>query len=762
MDSPYRRRKILLILVILQCIAALGFAVLPVRKPKDSFSVGLQKPVGTPLVELKSSNPKDIRYGYAGNLALYPGDYVMTVKYSCTSFGNSVSILSETLDSEGVGRSRWTYLDPQTDTAQIGFSIPHTIRDIQLAVDCKDTEGLRVESLLVERADSTPPANVQRAARVASWFFLCILMDIFIWLCLKNPEKFKIYALLLGVSAVMMIPMLQAAEYLPFGDDLYFHINRIFGIRDGLSRGVPWVKIQQNWYNGYGYAVGVYYGDALLYIPAVLNLAGIHIHACYKLFIFLMHLLTVSSAYYCFSRMYGERVGVCSSLIYSFLLFRWVDLYHRAAIGEFCAIAFLPFLLYAIYLLWKDNYRKSAIMFVIGFTGVLRTHVLSCELSILMVFLLLVLSPKKTFVKRRILSLVVSAFWVLIANLSYIVPFLDVALSRSLNVMKSTSDKKDGFLNQITSQKLSLLILLSFIPVLIALLSAMVHLYKSRLLSAKTDSEEKAKDAPKDKAKEEGRGASAFPMAATSVLAVLFLFASSSIFPWNIVVNIPVVGSLFVSLQFPWRFLTLAGILAAVLACEVLSKVDSTEQKGQMVWIFVVLFMMLPGLFYAATGYTSRLLTSFSPEAGALASRWNSQHEYLIEDTNVRDLVPEYTADGDVQIVNYSKDGTTVDFTYESVSGGKVELPVFNYPYYKAETESGEDLEISDGSNHRISVTVPGGSKGTVHVAFHTPVIWIVSLIVSILGVIVLFVSYLYDGKKPRRKEERKKVRVSA
>lgn len=750
------------ILVILQCLAVIGIVLIPVRKSGEPYSIDMRGPGDTPVMQLQSKEKTDVQYGYSENLELPAGDYIMTVKYSCSSYRNLVSILSDTLDSENVEKVRWDYLDPQTDTTRIGFSLAHTVSDLQVAVDCADTEGVTLESIHVESVDTTPSASVQRTARAASWFFFCALLDIFIYLCLKNPKKSKTYALLLGVSAVMVIPMLRAADYLPFGDDLFFHINRIFGIRDGISRGVPWVKIQQNWYNGYGYAVGVYYGDALLYIPAVLNLAGIHIHACYKLFIFLMHLLTVSSAYYCFSRMYGERVGVCSSLIYSFLLFRWVDLYHRAAIGEFCAIAFLPFLLYAIYLLWKDNYRKSAIMFVIGFTGVLRTHVLSCELSILMVFLLLVLSPKKTFVKRRILSLVVSAFWVLIANLSYIVPFLDIALSRSLNVMKSTSDKKDGFLNQITSQKLSLLILLSFIPVLIALLSAMVHLYKSRLLSAKADSEEKAKDAPKDKAKEKGRGASAFPMAATSVLAVLFLLASSSIFPWNIVVNIPVVGSLFVSLQFPWRFLTLAGILAAVLACEVLSKVDSTEQKGQMVWIFVVLFMMLPGLFYAATGYTSRLLTSFSPEAGALASRWNSQHEYLIEDTNVRDLVPEYTADGDVQIVNYSKDGTTVDFTYESVSGGKVELPVFNYPYYKAETESGEDLEISDGSNHRISVTVPGGSKGTVHVAFHTPVIWIVSLIVSILGVIVLFGSYLYDGKKPRRKEERKKVRVSA
>ncbi len=50
---------------------------------------------------------------------------------------------------------------------------------------------------------------------------------------------------------------------------------------------------------------------------------------------------------------------------------------------------FLPFLIYAVYLLWKDRYKESALMFVIGFSGVLHSHVLSCELAIFLVFLLL-------------------------------------------------------------------------------------------------------------------------------------------------------------------------------------------------------------------------------------------------------------------------------------------------------------------------------------------------------------------------------------
>ena len=393
------------------------------------------------------------------------------------------------------------------------------------------------------------------------------------------------------------------------------------------------------------------------------------------------------------------------------------------------------FLIYAVCLLWKDDYKKSALMFVIGFSGVLHTHVLTCELAIFMVFMLLAASPKKTFVKKRILSLAVSAGCVLIANLSYIVPFMDIALSRSINAMKSTASKKTGFLNQIVSSHLMLLVTISFVPVIIALLIGGVKWYKGRVFSEKKDGEKTEKE-------------KVFSLGALILLTALFLILSTSAFPWKIVVDIPVIGSLFVSLQFPWRFLTLAGILATVLVCEFLSGVDSTEQAGQLIWICVILFMMIPGLFYSMTSFASRKNASFAPSATAISSYWNSQHEYLVEGTDPRDLTTEYTTSGDVRITSYEKDGTSADFMYESANGGAVELPVFNYPHYEAKTESGETLKIADGSNHRISVEIPAGTTGNVSVRFRTPVSWILSMIITVLGWIVLFGGYLYYGKR--------------
>lgn len=740
-----RSKKILWIVLIIQILSVIGIVMLPAHRQNPSFSMELKGDGDTPLMQLKKTEEEEDPEVYSEEISLAAGEYLVKVNYVCTSGKNEISIQSETLDSERVGRTRWALLDPQSNTAEIAFSIEHDVPDVRILTVCKDKEGLKVDSISIESINTSVPYAVQTAARIITCLFFSVLIDLFLYLYLRYPKRRRSYTVLILLTVIVSLRMIVPADYLPFGDDIFFHINRIFGIRDGITRGIPWVKIQQNWYNGHGYAVGVYYGDTLLYLPAVFNLSGLHIHTSYKLFIFLMHLLTVFSAYFCFRRMYGENIGCVSSIVYSFLFFRWVDVYHRAAVGEFCAIAFLPFLIYAVYLLWEDRYKESALMFVIGFSGVLHSHVLTCELAIFLVFLLLICSPKKTFQKKRMLSLLVSACWVALVNLSYIVPFIDIALSRSINAMKSTANKKYGFLHQISSARLNLLILIAFIPVLVSLLVALVKIYKEKFLSEKEENARK-KEKP-----------SCFSIRVILILTTVFLLASSSVFPWKLIVNAGPIGSLFVSLQFPWRFLTLAGILATVIVCEVLSGVDATEKTGQLIWICLILFMVLPGFFYSITGYTKVKNASFSFTGSAIQSRWNSQHEYLIEGTDVNDLSPEYYTSGDVKITAYEKDGTSVDFSYEAVSGGSIDLPVFNYPHYQASVENGGELPISDGSNHRIRIDLPSGSKGSVHVSFRTPVLWILSLIVSLLAWGSLFGYWFYTRKirfpKPKKNE---------
>ena len=86
--------------------------------------------------------------------------------------------------------------------------------------------------------------------------------------------------------------------------------------------------------------VSAFYGDMLLYLPALGNIAGMGMGLSYRLFAVLIHLLTLFSAYYCFSGIFGRKSGLTGAVTYAFLLYRFVDMYERGAVGEYCAIAF--------------------------------------------------------------------------------------------------------------------------------------------------------------------------------------------------------------------------------------------------------------------------------------------------------------------------------------------------------------------------------------------------------------------------------------
>lgn len=116
---------------------------------------------------------------------------------------------------------------------------------------------------------------------------------------------------LLVIIMFISIPLFYGKIY--DGHDLDFHLQRINGIYHGLLDGKINTKIQPCWYDDYGYAVGIFYGDLFLYFPAALRCIGMSIVASYKCFVFAINVLTVLISNYCFSKIWGQRMGIIMS-----------------------------------------------------------------------------------------------------------------------------------------------------------------------------------------------------------------------------------------------------------------------------------------------------------------------------------------------------------------------------------------------------------------------------------------------------------------
>ena len=727
MKHSFRNSWILWIILAVQILSVILVILIPSKQDHEPFSMELRGEDGSSLFYLVSENGSEGVSEYTREFPLKKGDYVLTAKYSCSSRDNSISVRSVSLDEEHVSLDNWwTSPDPKTDHAEIGFSLAHDVPDIKIAVCAQDQEVFIVESISIARSDDSVPAVAAKAARIVTWTFFCLLTDAFLFLLIRYPEKRKAYIVLLIASIVMLSGMIWPIGYLTSGDDLSFHINRIYGIRDGILAGIPWVKLQQNWYNGHGYPIGIFYGDALLYFPAVFNIAGIDMQSSYKIFVFLIHLLTVFSAYYCFSRMYGSKIGCYSAIFYSFLLFRMVDLYQRAAVGEFCAMAFLPFLLYAVYLLWNDNCIRSRIMFVIGFTGILQTHLITCEMAMLMVFALLIGSPRRTFTRKRILSLTGSALWVMLANLSFVIPFIDFSAACRISVMNDPMTNIAVFLYQEMDPFDNHSITYSTILVLLVLIIASVFRFRKSIPDNR------------DNEKTESDCDSRISFNLLLILTALFIFAGTPFFPWFQIIKIRFLTMPVASLQFVWRFLSVSGVFATALISEIFSRISDEKRNRKYARICLLSILILPGLIYSFTINTEKTCSRFSFDSSALYSKWCSLDEYLIADTDYFDVSPDYSTAGDVKITDYSKNGTAVSFTYETEKGGTIDLPLFNYPYYRADTDGGKVIPVENGNNNCIRLSLAQNSQGTVNVQFHTPLLWILSLIASIASIIVL------------------------
>lgn len=683
------------------------------------------------LVSLHGEETRKTKY-----FALEKGSYALKVEYTCHEPDNYVVVMSDSLNDQNVFQDRWVKPNPNGTTEVIGFTLTSRVEDLYIGFISKTDSAYTINSLTVSTIDATASTRSRMAATVILWLFVCMLCNALLYFCIKQPERRKHYLLLFAAGLLMSLPLLMPSDYLYTTNDLEFHVMRIYGIKDGILRGLPWIKFQTNWYNGYGYMVSAFYGDMLLYLPALGNIAGLGMGLSYRLFAVFINLLTLFSAYYCFSGIFGRKAGVSCAITYSFLIYRFVDMFERGAVGEYCAIAFLPFLAYAVYALFKDEYFRSVILFVIGFTGTLNSHILTTEMAIPMLILVFLFHIRQALVPKRLLALLVAAVSVVITNLGFIVPFLDEAMHEKVKVMDAA---RNTFSLNERGIRLNTVLIdhPGAIPAIVLLFFALFYL----LYCIKET---------KNNGKSAFRGEHA-QLIKYILLTLISLVLCSSYFPWDALSRIPGMENIITSIQFPWRFLAFAGLFAILALGEILKESKETAKNDfkKFAGISAIVIFALAGTAYGCLHYAKTEKVNYDSELN-LRPAWCSEHEYVLSGTEVFDTPSDYTVSDGIQISGYSKDGDHIHFTYSSDQDGTILLPLFNYDHYRATLKNNTttlDLGTESGQNNRIQLSLPS-SSGEVDVRFEYPMSWTLSFVISQVYVVALIGYAVYAKKK--------------
>ena len=681
-------------------------------------------------------------------LSLKKGSYVATVTYESDLAGakvfqdNDYVTMNEQVLDVGSGTASFTLWARGDTSTSFQFSYNGGTRTIYQFTVTPTHAYARVSSL--------------------GWLLFFAALDLLLLLragalpvCRAPYRDRLIYAGLIGLIVFQCMPL--CAEFLFSGHDLPFHLCRIQGIADGLSTGQFPVKIYPSLLQGQGYANGVFYGDFFLYIPAVLRLIGFSLQSSYRLYVALVNLATVLISYWCFAKMFGDKLsGLLGAALYSLNLYRLTNLYTRAAVGEFSAMVFLPLILYALWAVFMlptdaPGYKTLWLPGMIGYSGLILTHILTCGIAAIFTLLTCLVCIRKVFRKDTFIVLAKIVIYTTFICFWFLVPFADYMITDKLIVTVDTH----SIFSTIGQSAFPLQVLSFFAPATglglelkegvkndmgftlggAVLLAGLILPLVSLQPGFKADKKTKAAGLCL------GFGA-------------LCMWMSTTAFPWfELSRVVPFLDKFVSTMQFPWRFMSAAGLFVAVGAVAGFWLLRRKSGKAFLAVLSVIGVVVTCTVgYYFHDLYQSDSSYVIYEMSDVMANAKDTPYAKLTYQLGGAEYLPagmdldetwlmtnlQYNAD-DVRVTDYEKTGVTAQFTAENHTGSEqsVIVPLVGYRDYHASAD-GAALPLTRAENGQLLLTLPANFSGHVTITFTEPALWRAAEGISCVAVLAL------------------------
>lgn len=552
---------------------------------------------------------------------------------------------------------------------------------------------------------------------------------------------------LLTVAALGLLLFLaelpMTMDYLPKGYDMRFHYYRIYSMAAGLQEGIFPVKVQPEWVHGYGYATGIFYGDILLYLPALMYAAGFSMTEAYKVYVLLINSLTIIGSYVCFKSIgKGRLAGLSGCILYSFSIHRLVAVYTRAALGAFSAMAFLPFVVLGLWKIYYEEEKKKNdwIYLVIGISGVLETHVLGTMIAMGFILIFALLSFKKTFTRDVLAAWAKTAGVTILLNLFFILPFLDEYTGMQLKIQNEyrpiyqysayVSQLFTSVYNAVGDVREDLTGMLHDMPMTVGPASLVVLACAAAALLIPEEKKNRA------------------VILKILFLTTLALWISTNLFPYRwLEVYAKAIFDILMKFEFAWRFQAAAALLLSLLFVLLLrfGRRYLDNKKLLAAGGTVCILFLWQGMDYIFQYNDSMIPFEHEADFRDLSQGAVYNGQYLPEGFFEDETDPEIRVSDaeDIKIILQEKGklkykAEVIDKTKKE---GYIELPLIPYKGYQAKTQEG-NLLITQGTNSRMRIMVPAGFKGGIRVCFEEPWYWRAAEIISLTTLMVIFFFY--------------------
>ncbi len=579
----------------------------------------------------------------------------------------------------------------------------------------------------------------------------------------KSIERCTVYSIFALVAIAVVASSLSLAGSIMEGHDTRFHLARIEGIKEGLLAGQFPVRISPVFYNGYGYANSIFYGELFLYFPACLRLIGFSVIDSYNAYLIALNFFTAFICFYAGKKMFfSNAIAVTMAMLYTLSPYRLMDMYTRSALGEVTAMAFLPLIVYGVYRILtedclKKSYTRAYIPLMLGLTGIIQSHVLTVEMVAGFICMACVLFCFKTLQKKRFLMLLKTVGVTILVNMWFLVPFVDFMLTQDIKVFEEQGVEM--------IQKTGL-----FFPQLFSLFSDYSQMSTnagSGLVNEMTYSMGLPVGlgivlcvavlvAPK-----ENDDCKTIKRQGTCILllAVIAIWMTTVAFPWDKFSAMwATAAKLITSLQFVWRFVGIASALAVVcvgFGLILLEKQEGKNIASLAMAVFCVL-ALISATDYVQDNYFNRNKADITENSLLYEDNayYTMNGEYNLPEQRYEVVTEclEPRCFGEISITEYEKQGSSISFVVENNGAeGYVYLPLLNYKGYKVVSEDGviTNAHLRTGEHAVIRIDIPQNYRGEISIYYAGFWYWRVAELITLTTVICLLWRF---GREKRKK----------
>ena len=458
-----------------------------------------------------------------------------------------------------------------------------------------------------------------------------------------------------------------------YGEDYICHVANVYAINENMSwNNLSISKIRSSIANNLGYGNGLFYPQFAYYIMSYIYFfmkkLGFSMISSIKVYEFVLVFLSGIAMYQFMQRTFeNKRASLVSSITYICAPYFITDIFRRMAIAEVGIFLFMPIVMLSIVELFRENYKKFAIFFILGYSGMIVSHLVLTVYFTILLAIFLVVNITKILNKKAIFYLIATTLIVLAITSPFWGPMLEHKI-RGEYVVFANDTMTD--INKISHHRLSLLnfvksndeLMTTHISLITLLLIVITTICSYYLFKRLEDSQKR-------------------------ILSGMYIFLIISIIITLNCINWAYVPRIFWLIQFPWRmcsFVTFSGAVIAGIAT-ILIKKDS-----ELVTVILIFLIAVVSLLEANTIINKNELRDIPDvtyaEVSNIFDRGLGDCEYLPINGYVNIY---YLAEKEQKVALYDN--------AEKVK--KVEVIESKTPYFQFE------IEIEDGAN--VVVEIP-------------------------------------------------------